>query len=57
MPCEKIRRITRIELSPNHPNNRHQEALKCYRVAHNNCQELSFIIIVVGDISDVEEGR
>jgi hypothetical protein len=35
MPCEKIKRITRIEISANHPNKR-QDALKCYRAAHNN---------------------
>jgi hypothetical protein len=36
MPCEKIKRITRLEISANHPNKRYQDALKCYRAAHNN---------------------
>jgi len=36
MPCEKIKRITRIEILASHPNKRHQDALKCYRASHDN---------------------
>lgn len=56
MPCEKIKRITRREVSDSCPNNRQKDALKYYKVGHNNGWKLSFIIIV-GDIIDVEEGR
>ena len=56
MLCEKIKRITKIEISAYSPNNRHKDALKYYKVGHNNGQEISFIIIV-GDIIDAKEGR
>jgi len=58
MSCEKIKRIKRIELMANFPNNRHKDTLKCYKAEHNNGYELSLIIIVVvGVIIDVEEGK
>jgi hypothetical protein len=31
MPCETIEKITTIEISANSPNNRHKDALKCYK--------------------------
>jgi hypothetical protein len=36
MPYKKIKRLTRIEISSNYPNNRHKEALKYYKAGHNN---------------------
>jgi hypothetical protein len=46
--------MTRIEISSNCSNNRHKDPLKYYKARHNNGQELSFFIIVVGEIIDVE---
>jgi hypothetical protein len=31
MPCEKIKRITRIEITANFPNNGHKDTIKCYK--------------------------
>jgi hypothetical protein len=56
MPPKKIQRIRRIEILANHPNNRHQDTLICYKASHNNGKELSFSIFI-GNIIDVEEGR
>jgi hypothetical protein len=36
MPCEKIKRIKRIEITANFPNNEHKDTLKCYKAEHNN---------------------
>jgi hypothetical protein len=36
MLCEKIKRITRIEISAYRPHNRHKDALKYYKARHNN---------------------
>jgi len=57
VPCEKIKRITKVEILANRPNNRHKDALKYYKAGHNNSYEPSFIIIFIVDIIDVEEGR
>jgi hypothetical protein len=36
VPREKIKRITRREITASHPNNRHKGALKYYTAGHNN---------------------
>jgi len=36
MLCEKIKRITRLEILAYRPNNRHKNALKYYKAGHNN---------------------
>ena len=36
VPCEKIRRITKIEVLANHPSNRYKNAVKYYKAGHNN---------------------
>lgn len=57
MLCEKIKRVTKIETLANHPTKRCKNALKYYKAGHNNSQEVSFVIVIVGNIINVEEGR
>jgi hypothetical protein len=35
MTYEKIKRMIRIEISSNFPNNRHKDTLKYYKAGHN----------------------
>ena len=54
MPLEK-ERVTKMEMSANCPTQRCKDSVKYYKDGHNNGWELSFVLIIVGDIIDVED--